>query len=67
MSKFDLHNKTQTDANTLSIKLLQTIGSTFDGNSTGKKVISNLGDLSNRLKMANQTHEAKMPQKKIQT
>ena len=65
MKNTDLAKKTNTDSNTLSIKLLKTIGSTFDGQST-KGTINNLKDLSNRIKIANQKLDAK-PAKKYQT
>jgi hypothetical protein len=65
MSKIDLQNKTKTDANTLSIKLLQTIGGKVDTQGTSKTVISNMKDLSNRLKIANQAHDTKTSTKKI--
>ena len=51
MSAVDAGSKTK--ANTLSVKLLSTIGGSFEGPS-GKNGISNLKDLSQRIKMANE-------------
>jgi hypothetical protein len=49
-----------TEANNLSVKLLTTIGTTLE-NQSQKRVIGNLKDLSNRIKVANKGHEAKHP------
>ena len=47
--------KMETEANSLSVKLLKTLG----GGATkdySKKIITNLKDLSNRIKIANKQH-----------
>jgi hypothetical protein len=62
MSKVNNKDKTETDANSLSIKLLKTIGEN-SGEVGSKKVITNLRDLSNRIKIANKQHENKHPTK----
>lgn len=52
----------ETNANSLSIKLLKTIGENT-GSVSNKKIITNLKDLSNRIKIANKQHENKHPLK----
>lgn len=52
------NNKIDTQSNNLSIKLLKSIGGTFD--SQGEKtVINNLNGLANRIKQANQNYAHK--------
>lgn len=60
MSRTSFKDKVETDANSLSIKLLKTIGDN-QREITGKKMITNLKDLGNRIKIANKQHEQKHP------
>ena len=52
----NIKEKPSTNANTLSVKLLKTIGSNVPVGGD-KKIIKNLTDLNNRLKGANKEHE----------
>lgn len=64
MSATKPKEKIETEANSLSVKLLKTLG----GSATkdySKKIITNLKDLSNRIKIANKQHQNKHPNKAI--
>ena len=54
-----LKEQNETNANNLSIKLLKTLGGPVRIEGDGNKVITNLKDLSNRIKIANRQHENK--------